>query len=158
MDSRHCRSGLRINFSGGTRILDGRGTFLGTIAGVTLITLLQSILSVVQMPRLAEESFTELSSLRCRSCTGGSALNNEMDKDKRMRAVVGRVGHSTIAESGAELDLGRAEERYRKPIGGYEPGPNNTHGSSVARRSRSDPPYLVGGTPYFTNGHATNVY
>ena len=154
MDSRHCRSGLRINFSGDTRILDGRGTFLGTIAGVTLITLLQSILSVVQMPRLAEESFTELSSLRCRSCTGGGALNNEMDKDKRMRAVVGRVGHSATAE----LDFGRAEKRYRKPVGGYEPGPNNTHGSSVARRSRSDPPYLVGGTPYFTNGHATNVY
>ncbi len=35
---------------GGTRILGGRGTFLGTIAGVILITLLQSILSVVQMP------------------------------------------------------------------------------------------------------------
>jgi Ribose/xylose/arabinose/galactoside ABC-type transport systems, permease components len=39
---------------GGTRILDGSGTFLGTIAGVILITLLQSILSVV--PRLAEKS------------------------------------------------------------------------------------------------------
>jgi ABC-type branched-subunit amino acid transport system permease subunit len=57
--------------SGGIGILDGSGTFLGTIAGVTLITLLQSILSVV--PRLAEKSFAELSSLRCCCCTDGSA-------------------------------------------------------------------------------------
>jgi len=35
---------------GGTSILGGRGTYLGTVAGVILITLLQSILSVVQMP------------------------------------------------------------------------------------------------------------
>lgn len=35
---------------GGTNILGGRGTYLGTIAGVILITLLQSILSVMQMP------------------------------------------------------------------------------------------------------------
>jgi ribose transport system permease protein len=35
---------------GGTNILGGRGTFLGTIAGVIFITLLQSILSVVQVP------------------------------------------------------------------------------------------------------------
>jgi ribose transport system permease protein len=34
---------------GGTNILGGRGTYLGTIAGVVLITLLQSILSVMQM-------------------------------------------------------------------------------------------------------------
>ena len=33
---------------GGTNVLGGRGTYLGTIAGVILITLLQSILSVVQ--------------------------------------------------------------------------------------------------------------
>jgi ribose transport system permease protein len=35
---------------GGTNILGGRGTYLGTIAGVILITLLQSILSVMQIP------------------------------------------------------------------------------------------------------------
>jgi len=35
---------------GGTNILGGRGTYLGTVAGVILITLLQSILSVMQMP------------------------------------------------------------------------------------------------------------
>jgi ribose transport system permease protein len=34
---------------GGTNILGGRGTYLGTIAGVILITLLQSILSVMQI-------------------------------------------------------------------------------------------------------------
>src|SRR5204862_12837 len=34
---------------GGTSILGGRGTYLGTVAGVILITLLQSILSVMQM-------------------------------------------------------------------------------------------------------------
>lgn len=41
---------------GGTSILGGRGTYLGTVAGVILITLLQSILSVVQI----EEAFRQL--------------------------------------------------------------------------------------------------
>jgi ribose transport system permease protein len=40
---------------GGTRILGGRGTLPGTIAGVILITLLQSILSVVQMPEAGRQ-------------------------------------------------------------------------------------------------------
>jgi ribose transport system permease protein len=35
---------------GGTNILGGRGTYMGTVAGVVLITVLQSILSVMQMP------------------------------------------------------------------------------------------------------------
>ena len=35
---------------GGASILGGRGSYVGTVAGVILITLLQSILSVVQMP------------------------------------------------------------------------------------------------------------
>jgi ribose transport system permease protein len=35
---------------GGASILGGRGSYRGTVAGVILITLLQSILSVVQMP------------------------------------------------------------------------------------------------------------
>lgn len=35
---------------GGTSILGGRGSYLGTTAGVILITLLQSILSVMQIP------------------------------------------------------------------------------------------------------------
>jgi ribose transport system permease protein len=34
---------------GGTSILGGRGNYLGTVAGVILVTLLQSILSVMQM-------------------------------------------------------------------------------------------------------------
>ena len=40
---------------GGASILGGRGTFLGTIAGVILITLLQSILSVVQVPEAGRQ-------------------------------------------------------------------------------------------------------
>ena len=34
---------------GGTSILGGRGNYIGTVAGVILITLLQSILSVMQI-------------------------------------------------------------------------------------------------------------
>jgi ribose transport system permease protein len=34
---------------GGTSILGGRGSYSGTIAGVVLVTLLQSMLSIVQM-------------------------------------------------------------------------------------------------------------
>jgi ribose transport system permease protein len=41
---------------GGTSILGGRGSYLGTVAGVILITLLQSILSVIQI----EEAFRQL--------------------------------------------------------------------------------------------------
>ena len=37
---------------GGTNVMGGRGTYLGTVAGVILITLLQSILSVVQPQHL----------------------------------------------------------------------------------------------------------
>ncbi|MEH6836046.1 ABC transporter permease [Falsihalocynthiibacter arcticus] len=40
---------------GGTSILGGRGNYLGTIAGVILITLLQSILSVMQMPEFGRQ-------------------------------------------------------------------------------------------------------
>ena len=40
---------------GGTSILGGKGTYLGTIAGVILITLLQSILSVMQMPEAGRQ-------------------------------------------------------------------------------------------------------
>ena len=40
---------------GGTSILGGRGTFLGTVAGAILITLLQSILSVVQVPEAGRQ-------------------------------------------------------------------------------------------------------
>jgi ribose transport system permease protein len=40
---------------GGTSILGGRGSYLGTIAGVILITLLQSILSVMQMPEAGRQ-------------------------------------------------------------------------------------------------------
>ncbi|HEY0480355.1 MAG TPA: ABC transporter permease [Kofleriaceae bacterium] len=40
---------------GGTSILGGRGGYLGTVAGVVLVTLLQSILSIVQMPEAGRQ-------------------------------------------------------------------------------------------------------
>jgi ribose transport system permease protein len=40
---------------GGTSILGGRGTYLGTIMGVLVITLLQSILGVLQMPEAGRQ-------------------------------------------------------------------------------------------------------
>jgi ribose transport system permease protein len=40
---------------GGTSILGGRGSYLGTVAGAILITLLQSILSVAQMPEAGRQ-------------------------------------------------------------------------------------------------------
>ncbi len=40
---------------GGTSILGGRGSYLGTVAGVMLITLLQSILSVMQLPEFGRQ-------------------------------------------------------------------------------------------------------
>jgi ABC-type xylose transport system permease subunit len=40
---------------GGTLILGGRGSYLGTVAGAILIALLQSILSVAQMPEAGRQ-------------------------------------------------------------------------------------------------------
>ena len=40
---------------GGPSILGGRGTYLGTVAGVILVTLLQSILSIVQIPEFGRQ-------------------------------------------------------------------------------------------------------
>ena len=40
---------------GGTSILGGRGSYLGTVTGVMLITLLQSILSVMQIPEFGRQ-------------------------------------------------------------------------------------------------------
>ena len=40
---------------GGTSILGGRGTYLGTVAGVILITLLQSILAIIQIPEAGRQ-------------------------------------------------------------------------------------------------------
>jgi ribose transport system permease protein len=40
---------------GGTSILGGRGSYLGTVAGVVLVTLLQSILSIMQMPEAGRQ-------------------------------------------------------------------------------------------------------
>ena len=40
---------------GGTHILGGRGSYLGTVVGVMLITLLQSILSVMQIPEMGRQ-------------------------------------------------------------------------------------------------------
>ena len=40
---------------GGTSILGGRGSYYGTVAGVILMTLLQSILSVLQIPEYSRQ-------------------------------------------------------------------------------------------------------
>ena len=40
---------------GGASILGGRGNYLGTVAGVILVTLLQSILSVMQIPEAGRQ-------------------------------------------------------------------------------------------------------
>ena len=40
---------------GGANVLGGKGTYLGTVAGVILITLLESILSVMQIPDSARQ-------------------------------------------------------------------------------------------------------
>ncbi|MDB5849106.1 MAG: transporter permease [Rhodoferax sp.] len=40
---------------GGTNVLGGRGSYLGTVVGVVLITLLQSILSVVQISEMGRQ-------------------------------------------------------------------------------------------------------
>lgn len=40
---------------GGTSILGGRGSYIGTVVGVMLITLLQSILSVMQIPEMGRQ-------------------------------------------------------------------------------------------------------
>ena len=48
--ARHCR-----RRAGRHLILGGRGSYLGTVAGVMLITLLQSILSVMQMPEFGRQ-------------------------------------------------------------------------------------------------------
>ena len=40
---------------GGTMILGGSGRYLGTVAGVILITLISSMLSVMQMPEAARQ-------------------------------------------------------------------------------------------------------
>ena len=40
---------------GGTHILGGRGSYLGTVVGVVVITLLQSILSVMQIPEMGRQ-------------------------------------------------------------------------------------------------------
>src|SRR5690606_41934790 len=40
---------------GGTHILGGRGRFLGTLVGVVLIVLLNSVLSIMQMPEAGRQ-------------------------------------------------------------------------------------------------------
>src|SRR5262249_20774672 len=40
---------------GGTHILGGRGTYLGTIAGVLVITLISSVLAVMQIPEASRQ-------------------------------------------------------------------------------------------------------
>ena len=49
------RSAIAAVVLGGTNILGGKGNYLGTIAGVILITLLQSILSVMQIAEFGRQ-------------------------------------------------------------------------------------------------------
>lgn len=41
--------------TGGTNILGGRGKYLGTVVGVILIVLLNSVLSIMQMPEAGRQ-------------------------------------------------------------------------------------------------------
>jgi ribose transport system permease protein len=40
---------------GGTNILGGRGSYLGTVVGVILIVLLNSVLSIMEMPEAGRQ-------------------------------------------------------------------------------------------------------
>ena len=58
---------------GGTSILGGRGSYLGTVAGVILITLLQSILSVMQMPEVGPPGHLRRRHHRACCCSTGES-------------------------------------------------------------------------------------
>jgi ribose transport system permease protein len=59
---------------GGANVLGGRGTYLGTVAGVILITLLQSILSVVQPQNIFAQIGISVSSEAIRQITFGIVI------------------------------------------------------------------------------------
>ena len=59
---------------GGTSILGGRGTYLGTVAGVILITLLQSILSVMQIEESGRQVIYGAAIVAMRSLYGRERL------------------------------------------------------------------------------------
>jgi len=55
MDDPYLLRAIAAVVLGGTSILGGRDTYLGTVAGVILVTLLQSILSIVQIPEAGRQ-------------------------------------------------------------------------------------------------------
>ena len=55
MDDPYLLPAIAAVVLGGTSILGGRDTYLGTVAGVILVTLLQSILSIVQIPEAGRQ-------------------------------------------------------------------------------------------------------
>jgi ribose transport system permease protein len=59
---------------GGANVLGGRGTYLGTVAGVILITLLQSILSVVQPQNIFAQIGITVSAEAVRQITFGIVI------------------------------------------------------------------------------------
>jgi ribose transport system permease protein len=59
---------------GGTNVLGGRGTYLGTVAGVILITLLQSILSVVQPQNFLEDIGVDVPAEAIRQIVFGAVI------------------------------------------------------------------------------------
>jgi ribose transport system permease protein len=60
---------------GGTNILGGRGTYLGTVAGVLVITLLTSVLAVMQMPEASRRIIFGLVILAMLLVNGRSGRN-----------------------------------------------------------------------------------
>lgn len=72
---------------GGANVLGGRGTYLGTVAGVILITLLQSILSVVQPQNIFAEIGIKVSAEAVRQIAFGFVIIGMLLLYGRERAV-----------------------------------------------------------------------
>ena len=62
---------------GGTSILGGRGSYFGTVAGVILITLLQSILSVAQIQEYGRQVVYGVVIILCCCSSGGRVIRSE---------------------------------------------------------------------------------
>ena len=128
---------------GGTNILGGRGTYLGTVAGVILITLLQSILSVMQMPEagppgdLRRRDHRDAAALRTREAvalavgaTGAhraTECRSALPADCPLPRVPGAPPHHRPHRREAHAALLLADE-------GEEPGECDEHDAGDRRR------------------------